>query len=114
MLDHYSLLITLNIFIFHMFHVSTVRDTFETNLSQSFLGRSEHLGGTNSIGPEDCCYEFYPRRIKKELLVSYEMTDHRCARRAALFVTQKSHRICVDPSLSWVQNIMKTLDEKSF
>ncbi|XP_026147854.1 eotaxin-like [Mastacembelus armatus] len=68
----------------------------------------------NSIGPEDCCFEFYPRRIKKELLVSYEMTDHRCARRAALFVTKKSRRICMDPSLSWVQNIMKAMDEKSF
>uniref|UniRef100_A0A7N8WW54 Chemokine interleukin-8-like domain-containing protein n=1 Tax=Mastacembelus armatus TaxID=205130 RepID=A0A7N8WW54_9TELE len=77
-------------------------------------GRSPPVGRTNSIGPEDCCFEFYPRRIKKELLVSYEMTDHRCARRAALFLTQRSRRICVDPSLSWVQNIMKTLDEKSF
>lgn len=30
------------------------------------------------------------------------------------FVTQNKSRICVDPELSWVQGVMKDLDEKSF
>ncbi|XP_071333646.1 C-C motif chemokine 36.1 [Trachinotus anak] len=68
----------------------------------------------SAIGPDDCCFTYYPRRVKKTLVSSYYMTDHRCPRSAVILVTNKSRNICVDPNLSWVQGIMKFVDEKSF
>ncbi|XP_026150504.1 uncharacterized protein LOC113123009 [Mastacembelus armatus] len=86
----------------------------ETDLTPPAPGAKPKTKDRFNINLDNCCWKFYPKRIKKDLLISYQMTDHRCLRKGVIFVTQKSHRICVDPSLSWVQNIMKTLDEKSF
>uniref|UniRef100_A0A3Q2VLE4 Chemokine interleukin-8-like domain-containing protein n=1 Tax=Haplochromis burtoni TaxID=8153 RepID=A0A3Q2VLE4_HAPBU len=33
---------------------------------------------TNANGPDNCCFKFYPRRIKPSIVESYYMTDHRC------------------------------------
>ncbi|GAA6221708.1 C-C motif chemokine 3-like [Lates japonicus] len=68
----------------------------------------------SAIGPDDCCFSFYPRRVKKDLVKGYYMSDHRCPRTGVVLVTQKGRNICVDPNLSWVQNIMKYVDEKTF
>ncbi|KAF3697544.1 C-C motif chemokine 4 -like protein Macrophage inflammatory protein 1-beta -like protein [Channa argus] len=67
----------------------------------------------NSINPNDCCFKFYPRRMKKDLVKDYYVTDHRCPRTGVILVTQKTRHICADPSLSWVEGIMKMLDEKN-
>ncbi|XP_027143670.1 C-C motif chemokine 36.1 [Larimichthys crocea] len=69
---------------------------------------------SSAIGPDDCCFKFYPRRVMKNLIKSYYLSDHRCSKAAVILVTQKSRRICADPSLTWVDGIMKYLDEKSF
>ncbi|XP_041840427.1 eotaxin-like [Melanotaenia boesemani] len=58
---------------------------------------------------------FYPRRLNKNLIKSYRITDHRCPKSGVSFVTKKSSRhLCVDPRLSWVENIMRFVDESSF
>ncbi|XP_012716845.1 C-C motif chemokine 36.1 [Fundulus heteroclitus] len=68
----------------------------------------------NGIGPDNCCFKFYPRRVKRDLIRSYNFTDHRCPKAGAIFVTVKNNQnICVDPSLAWVENTMKYLDEKN-
>ncbi|KAF3697543.1 C-C motif chemokine 14 Chemokine CC-1/CC-3 [Channa argus] len=64
------------------------------------------------IGPKECCFDFYPRRIKKDLIRSYYMTDNQCSKTGIILVTARSH-ICMDPADAWVQSIKKTLDEKS-
>uniref|UniRef100_A0A3Q0S602 C-C motif chemokine n=1 Tax=Amphilophus citrinellus TaxID=61819 RepID=A0A3Q0S602_AMPCI len=65
-------------------------------------------------GPDNCCFVFYPRRINKNLIRSYTVSDPRCAKAAVILVTKNSRQICADPSLSWVKNIIKTVDEYSF
>uniref|UniRef100_A0A3P9DGA6 Chemokine interleukin-8-like domain-containing protein n=1 Tax=Maylandia zebra TaxID=106582 RepID=A0A3P9DGA6_9CICH len=65
-------------------------------------------------GRDRCCFKFYPGRIRADLVESYYLTDHRCQRPGAIFVTKKARSICMDPSLSWVDSIMKTLDESTF
>ncbi|XP_044196963.1 C-C motif chemokine 3-like [Thunnus albacares] len=62
-------------------------------------------------GPDDCCFKFYPRRVNKNLIQSYYTTDYRCPRTGVILLTRKSRHICVDPNLSWVEKIMKSLDE---
>uniref|UniRef100_A0AAX7VI87 Chemokine interleukin-8-like domain-containing protein n=1 Tax=Astatotilapia calliptera TaxID=8154 RepID=A0AAX7VI87_ASTCA len=69
---------------------------------------------TTGNGPDNCCFKFYPRRIRANLVESYYMTDHRCPKPAAIFITKKGRSLCMDPSLSWVDSIMKTLDESTF
>ncbi|XP_038586773.1 C-C motif chemokine 36.1 [Micropterus salmoides] len=66
----------------------------------------------NGTGPDDCCFKFYPRRLNKNLITSYYMTDYRCPKTGTILVTQKSHHICVDPNLSWVKGIIKMVDER--
>ncbi|XP_051799838.1 C-C motif chemokine 36.1 isoform X2 [Acanthochromis polyacanthus] len=68
----------------------------------------------NAIGPDQCCFSYYPRRMNKNVVVSYYMTENRCAKLGVVLVTKQSRRICADPSLSWVEGIMKDIDEKSF
>uniref|UniRef100_A0AAX7SXP4 Chemokine interleukin-8-like domain-containing protein n=1 Tax=Astatotilapia calliptera TaxID=8154 RepID=A0AAX7SXP4_ASTCA len=65
-------------------------------------------------GPDNCCFKFYPRRIRAGLVESYYMIDHRCPKPAVIFVIKKGRSLCMDPSLSWVDSIMKTLDESTF
>ncbi|XP_053199460.1 C-C motif chemokine 36.1 [Scomber japonicus] len=65
----------------------------------------------NANGPEECCFKFYPRRVNKKLISSYNMNDYRCPRTGVILMTKKGRHICADPNLSWVQGIMKTLDE---
>uniref|UniRef100_UPI0037E98C2D C-C motif chemokine 36.1 n=1 Tax=Semicossyphus pulcher TaxID=241346 RepID=UPI0037E98C2D len=69
---------------------------------------------SSEIGPDDCCFKFYPRRVNKTLIRSYYMTDYRCPKTGAILVTKKGRNICVDPNLSWVEGIMKHVDESSF
>ncbi|KAM9426535.1 C-C motif chemokine 3-like [Pholidichthys leucotaenia] len=66
----------------------------------------------NGIGPDDCCFKFYPRAVSKEHFKSYYMTDDRCPKDGVIFVTKKSRHICVDPGLKWAQRIMTILDEE--
>ncbi|KAI3376628.1 hypothetical protein L3Q82_017062 [Scortum barcoo] len=65
------------------------------------------------IGP-DCCFKFYPRRVNRKLVRSYYLTDYRCPKSGVILVTQKAHYICADPSLSWVESIMKSVDGSAF
>ncbi|CAI5672251.1 unnamed protein product [Oreochromis niloticus] len=74
----------------------------------------EYLSGDVANGPDNCCFKFYPRRFRANLVESYYLTDPGCLKPAVIFLTKKSRSICVDPSLSWVDNIMKTLDQSPF
>ncbi|XP_035004895.2 C-C motif chemokine 13-like [Hippoglossus stenolepis] len=67
----------------------------------------------NGLGPDDCCFGFYRGELAKARISSYQDTDSRCPRKAVLFMTKKSHEICADPKLQWVQSIMQQLDEES-
>ncbi|XP_050931657.1 uncharacterized protein LOC108882053 [Lates calcarifer] len=84
----------------------------DTNPTRS-SSASDHPSSSGGTGPDDCCFSFYPRRVKKDLVKGYYMSDHRCPRTGVVLMTQKGRNICVDPNLSWVQNIMKYVDEKT-
>ncbi|XP_060951864.1 C-C motif chemokine 36.1 [Limanda limanda] len=67
----------------------------------------------NALGPENCCFDFYPRQLMKARISSYQRTDFRCPKKAVFFRTKRSSKICVDPTLPWVQRIVEQLDEES-
>ncbi|XP_037335612.2 C-C motif chemokine 4 homolog [Pungitius pungitius] len=68
----------------------------------------------SGIGPDDCCFTPYPRRLNKKLISSYYFTDHRCPMAGAILITKNGRHICVDPGLPWVVNIMKSVDQSTF
>lgn len=51
---------------------------FLYNMSVSFLGFP------GSSAPTECCFEFFPRRLRTNNVVSYQYTDDRCAKKAVL------------------------------
>ncbi|XP_040925824.1 C-C motif chemokine 3-like [Betta splendens] len=66
----------------------------------------------NVRGPDVCCWSYHPWRIKKDLIQSYILTNEKCLKPGVILVTVKSRHICVDPNLSWVEDIMELLDER--
>uniref|UniRef100_A0A3Q3VWZ3 Chemokine interleukin-8-like domain-containing protein n=1 Tax=Mola mola TaxID=94237 RepID=A0A3Q3VWZ3_MOLML len=67
----------------------------------------------SEIGPDDCCFKFYSRRVKKSLILSYYMTDYRCPKNAVILVSKKNRHVCADPNVPWVESIMKNVDESN-
>ncbi|XP_061664574.1 C-C motif chemokine 5-like [Syngnathoides biaculeatus] len=65
----------------------------------------------NSVGPEDCCFKHYSRKLSPNLFKSYDVTDNRCPIMGVILLTKKNNRICANPSHSWVNRIMRILDE---
>ncbi|XP_037538420.1 C-C motif chemokine 36.1 [Nematolebias whitei] len=67
--------------------------------------------------PDVCCFDLYDWKINKKFIKfisSYFMTDPRCAKTAAVLVTVKGRRICVDPNRPWVKNVISKLEASSF
>ncbi|XP_060904938.1 C-C motif chemokine 4-like [Labrus mixtus] len=69
---------------------------------------------SDELSPDNCCFSFYPRRVNKNQIRSYYMTDERCRVTGAILVTKRSVQLCVDPNMPWVKSIMRSLDEESF
>ncbi|XP_028998909.1 C-C motif chemokine 3-like [Betta splendens] len=63
-------------------------------------------------GPDECCFSYSPRRIKKDLIKSYYVTDERCTKPGIILVTENS-RTCVDPNQSWVKGLRNYLNKKT-
>ncbi|XP_044026134.1 C-C motif chemokine 4-like [Siniperca chuatsi] len=59
-----------------------------------------------SSGPDDCCFEFYPKRLPKNRVVRYKYTDPRCSKEAVIFTMISGAKLCTNPSEPWVQNII--------
>ncbi|XP_078020562.1 C-C motif chemokine 3-like [Epinephelus lanceolatus] len=64
-----------------------------------------------SVSAGHCCLSFYPRRLNKNHISSYILTDFRCSKAAVILISKKGRRICVDPNVSWVKSIMKSVDD---
>ncbi|XP_054863447.1 uncharacterized protein LOC111582714 [Amphiprion ocellaris] len=98
--------------------VTTAKVPLKVNPFQGSVPRREERhqwsSGSSNLVPDTCCFSYYPRRIKKDLIVRYYMTDNCCTKPAVILVTQKSRNICADPSLSWVKGIMKNIDHTTY
>ncbi|XP_036072602.1 C-C motif chemokine 4-like [Oryzias melastigma] len=66
---------------------------------------------SRSIGPDNCCFKFYPGRIPENRIDSYILTDNRCPKPGIILKTEKGSNVCVDPSQSWVKDLIQSLRE---
>ncbi|KAL4593140.1 chemokine (C-C motif) ligand 14 precursor [Arapaima gigas] len=69
----------------------------------------------NGNSPEQCCFQYFPVKIPKNFIVSYEVTRQDCAKpKAIIFYTKKDLPRCVDPDQKWVRDAVKYLDRQTF
>lgn len=68
----------------------------------------------NAMNPDKCCFAFYGRKVAKKNIRSYALTHTECPKVGVILQTQRKYSICADPEVSWVQNIMKAVDERIF
>ncbi|XP_051231289.1 uncharacterized protein LOC127349516 [Dicentrarchus labrax] len=95
---------------------SKPRVKFETHPagSPAVARRPSSSSSSNAISSDDCCFKFYPRRINRNLIFEYYLTDMRCPTTGVILVTKKHRHICADPGLPWVQSILDHVDRSSY
>uniref|UniRef100_A0A4W5P3M6 C-C motif chemokine n=1 Tax=Hucho hucho TaxID=62062 RepID=A0A4W5P3M6_9TELE len=64
--------------------------------------------------PDECCFQYYQRRIPKQLIVAYEMTRSDCTLKGVILITKKNYPICANPDEPLIDRIMKSIDESKF
>uniref|UniRef100_A0A3B3S648 C-C motif chemokine n=1 Tax=Paramormyrops kingsleyae TaxID=1676925 RepID=A0A3B3S648_9TELE len=60
--------------------------------------------------PEECCFTYFPGKLKMELVAGYVETRGDCSKPGIIFYTRSGTEVCVDPKEEWVQEIKKKLD----
>ncbi|XP_036452271.1 C-C motif chemokine 18-like [Colossoma macropomum] len=66
--------------------------------------------GQHGKAPKECCFSFYTRPIPVAFISKYEEMRANCTRPGVILTTKKGVRVCVNPSLKWVQQLMYTID----
>ncbi|XP_060731355.1 C-C motif chemokine 18-like [Tachysurus vachellii] len=69
---------------------------------QSFTVMADNINGAGF-----CCFEFHKRPFPAANVVSYEETRPECALPGVILTTKRGFRICADPEVDWVQQIIK-------
>ncbi|KAF4088666.1 hypothetical protein AMELA_G00057380 [Ameiurus melas] len=64
-------------------------------------------------GAAACCFEFHKRPFPAAKVVFYEETRSDCTLPGVFLTTKKGYRICADPEVDWVKQIIanKNLDK---
>ncbi|XP_004684957.1 PREDICTED: C-C motif chemokine 8-like [Condylura cristata] len=67
-----------------------------------------------AINRNICCFNYISKKIPMKLLDTYSrITNSRCPKEAVIFKTKGGREICADPSLEWVLDSMKRLDNQT-
>ncbi|KAI5101598.1 C-C motif chemokine 3-like [Silurus meridionalis] len=56
-----------------------------------------------------CCFEFHKRPIPSMNIAAVQETRFDCTLPGVILTTRKGHRICADPEVDWVTEVMKTI-----
>uniref|UniRef100_A0AAQ5YLI2 C-C motif chemokine n=1 Tax=Amphiprion ocellaris TaxID=80972 RepID=A0AAQ5YLI2_AMPOC len=70
------------------------------------------MASENTFSPEYCCFSFYESRLRKSSVVEVIHTDKLCTKQGVLFKMTNGKKICVDPSVQWVKNIIEAKNKE--
>ncbi|XP_053089537.1 C-C motif chemokine 4 homolog [Pangasianodon hypophthalmus] len=59
-------------------------------------------------GADLCCFEFHKKPLPASIVVSYEETRSECPLSGVIFTTKRGFRMCADPEVEWVQQVIKS------
>ncbi|KAG7330644.1 hypothetical protein KOW79_006866 [Hemibagrus wyckioides] len=62
----------------------------------------------NANGAGLCCFEFHKNPFPAANVVSYEETRSDCTLPGVILTTKRGFRICADPEVDWVQQVIKS------
>ncbi|XP_047672870.1 C-C motif chemokine 18-like isoform X2 [Tachysurus fulvidraco] len=104
-----------HIFIIHTSHRSARSSSPSAAMSSSMvllllLGLSclqSFTKAQSASGADLCCFEFHKRPFPAGNVVSYEETRPDCTVPGVILTTKKGYRICADPEVDWVQQVIK-------
>ncbi|XP_053537717.1 C-C motif chemokine 3-like 1 isoform X3 [Ictalurus punctatus] len=68
----------------------------------------------NGHGPGQCCFNYQTHPIPAKYITAYEETEHQCTKPGVIFTLNKGRRVCADPGVEWVKNIMEIIDRRLF
>ncbi|KAM7396306.1 hypothetical protein PAMP_019355 [Pampus punctatissimus] len=68
--------------------------------------------GLRGFSTKKCCYHFNDEHPPKSRVVSYVRTSQQCTNPGVKLRTEKNRVLCVRPSVTWVQNLIRDLDAK--
>nr|XP_023666665.1 C-C motif chemokine 18-like [Paramormyrops kingsleyae] len=86
-------------------------------ISAFFLLMTVLLSSTlahNGSGLDQCCFTYFPGRLRMDLIVGYVETSMKCPEPGIILYTKKGNEVCVDPRAHWVQGVKKRLDQTFF
>ncbi|KAL6491274.1 hypothetical protein MHYP_G00016190 [Metynnis hypsauchen] len=66
--------------------------------------------GQNPPEPKECCFSCWSRPIPISVITKCEEMGPDCPRAGVIFTIKNKWKVCVDPSVEWVQRIMKKID----
>ncbi|KAF4088667.1 hypothetical protein AMELA_G00057390 [Ameiurus melas] len=64
----------------------------------------------NANGASECCFEFHKRPFPMANVVFYEETRSDCQVPGIILTTKRGYRICADPEVDWVKQIIANKD----
>ncbi|KAF7706830.1 C-C motif chemokine 3-like [Silurus meridionalis] len=62
----------------------------------------------NANGAGLCCFEFHKRPIPSANIAAVQDTRFDCTLPGVILKTKKGRRICADPEVDWVKELMKS------
>ncbi|XP_017328325.1 C-C motif chemokine 3 isoform X2 [Ictalurus punctatus] len=70
----------------------------------------------NGNGPARCCFSFQKpeNKIPIRVITAYEVTDLQCAKPGVIFTVKEGRKVCADPDVKWVQNLIKKIDKQMY
>ncbi|KAF4088681.1 hypothetical protein AMELA_G00057440 [Ameiurus melas] len=61
-------------------------------------------------GASECCFEFHKRPFPMANVVFYKETRFDCTLPGVILTTKRGYRICADPEVDWVKQIIANKD----
>ncbi|XP_017326596.1 C-C motif chemokine 3 [Ictalurus punctatus] len=67
----------------------------------------------NGNGPVKCCFSYQTQPIPVNVITAYKVTERQCTNPGVILILDDSRRTCANPKDKWVQDTIKTIDQRA-
>ncbi|XP_053537707.1 C-C motif chemokine 3 isoform X3 [Ictalurus punctatus] len=65
-------------------------------------------------GPGQCCFSYQTQPIPVRVITAHEETERPCQKPGVIFTVKEGRKVCADPDVKWVQNLIKKIDKQMY